>query len=69
MRWNPAALGLLEEKEVSATDIQYYQGVQIENVGGRFSYRGRRHRRQRLLPLTREFLDGRDLNGNPTGQF
>src|SRR5689334_6484673 len=33
LRWNPAALGVLEGKEVSATHIQYYQDVKIENVG------------------------------------
>ena len=53
MRWNPAALGLLEEKDVSATHIQYYQDVHIENVSGRLPYRGRRSRRERLLPLAR----------------
>ena len=36
LRWNPAALGLAEEKEVEATHIQYYQDVHIENVAGVF---------------------------------
>jgi hypothetical protein len=68
LRWNPAALGLLEEKEVTATDIQYYQDVQIENIAGAFPIEegGLAASAFYLSPGT---LDGRDLNGNPTGNF
>src|SRR5690242_3668911 len=34
LRWNPAALGILDGKEVSATHIQYYQDVHVENISG-----------------------------------
>ena len=68
LRWNPAALGLLEEKEVSATDIQYYQGVQIENLAGVFPIEEGGIGASAFY-LTPGSLDGRDLNGNPTGDF
>jgi len=68
MRWNPAGLGLLEEKEVSATDIQYYQGVQIENAAGAFPIEEGGVGAS-LFYLSPGSLDGRDLNGAPTGNF
>jgi hypothetical protein len=68
MRWNPAGLGLLEEKEVSATDIQYYQGVQIENAAGAFPIEEGGIGASAFY-LSPGSLDGRDLNGNPTGDF
>jgi len=68
LRWNPAALGMTDEKEVEATDIQYYQGVQIENIAGVFPIQeggiG-----ANVFYLTPGSLDGRDLNGNQTGSF
>jgi hypothetical protein len=68
MRWNPAALGLAEEKEVAATDIEYYQNVRINNVTGAFPIEeggiG-----ANVFYLSPGSLDGRDLTGNPTGSF
>jgi long-subunit fatty acid transport protein len=68
MRWNPAGLGLLEEKEVSATHIQYYQDVHIENAAGVFPIEegGVGASAFYLAPGS---LDGRNLNGDPTGDF
>ena len=68
LRWNPAALGLAEEKEVEATHIQYYQDVHIENVAGVFPIEEGGIGASAFY-LTPGSLDGRDLNGNPTGDF
>jgi hypothetical protein len=69
MRWNPAALGLLDEKEVEATDIQYYQGVQIENIAGVFPIEEGGFGANAFFLTPGGPLDGRDLNGNQTGSF
>jgi hypothetical protein len=68
MRWNPAALGVLDGKEVSATDIQYYQDVTIENLSAVYPLEegGIGVSAFYLSPGN---LDGRDVLGNPTGNF
>jgi len=68
LRWNPAALGLLDEKEVATTHIQYYQDVHIENVAGVFPIQEGGIGASAFY-LSPGSLDGRDLNGNPTGDF
>ena len=68
LRWNPAALGLTEEKEVSATDIEYYQSVRIDNINAVYPIEegGIGVGAFYLSPGT---LEGRDLSGNDTGNF
>ena len=68
LRWNPAALGVLDGKEVSATHIQYYQDVHIENLSAAVPLEegGIGASAFYLSPGT---LDGRDILGNPTGNF
>jgi len=68
MRWNPAGLGTAEQKEVSATHIQYYQAVQVENVDAVFPIEegGIGVNAFYLSPGT---LDGRDQNQLQTGNF
>src|SRR5258708_2638731 len=68
LRWNPAALGLLEGKEVSATHIQYYQNVKIENINAAYPIEegGIGTSAFYLSPGT---LEGRDILGNKTGSF
>jgi len=68
LRWNPAALGSLDGKEVSATHIQYYQGVDIENLSGVFPIEEGGIGAS-VFYLTPGTLDGRDVLGNPTGNF
>jgi hypothetical protein len=68
LRWNPAGMAATDNPELSATYVQYFQGVQIENaaysqplengaIGGSLFY------------LTAGSLDGRDDLGNATGNF
>ena len=68
LRWNPAALGLLDGREVSATHVQYYQDVKIENVSAVYPIEegGLGASVFYLSPGT---LDGRDVFGAPTGDF
>lgn len=68
LRWNPAALSREQNKEVSGTHIQYYQGVQVENVAAAYPME------ESALAVSAFYLsagtlDGRDSLGNPTGNF
>jgi hypothetical protein len=66
IRWNPAALGSLETKEFSATHIQYYQDVHIENTA--FAYPlGDSALAAQGFYLAPGSIDGRDVLGNQTG--
>jgi len=68
VRWNPAGLSSLTEKEAAATEILYYQGVSIQNVG--FAYPLEESALAvNAFYLTPGSLDGRDVIGNPTGSF
>jgi len=68
LRWNPAGLGYLDAKEFSGTHVQYYQGVQIENAG--FAYPLEESGLAvNAFYLNGGTLDGRDVLGNPTGDF
>jgi hypothetical protein len=69
LRWNPAALGILDGKEVSATHIQYYQDVHIENVSAVYPVE-EGGLGASVFYLSPGVLDGRDaLLGSPTGDF
>ena len=68
LRWNPAGLGLLEEREVSATHIQYYQDVHVENISGSFPL-PEAGVAASVFYLSPGTLEGRDLNGVQTGDF
>jgi hypothetical protein len=68
LRWNPAALGLLESKEVSATHIQYYQDVKIEHVSGAFPIEEGGIATS-VFYLSPGDLEGRSLGGDKTGDF
>ena len=68
LRWNPAAMAMSDTQEFSATHIEYYQDVTIENmsyaypledaaIGGSLFY------------LSPGSLEGRDANGVATGSF
>src|SRR4051812_40479625 len=62
LRWNPAGLGQLDDKEVSATHIQYYQDVHIENISGSFPIEEGGIGASAFY-LSAGSLDGRDING------
>jgi hypothetical protein len=69
MRWNPAALGRVESQEVTATHIEYYQDVNVENVSyahpvGEHSALG-----ANVFYLSPGDLEGRDATGALTGDF
>jgi hypothetical protein len=68
LRWNPGALGLVDSKEVSATDIEYYQNVRIDNLSAVYPME-EGGLGASLFYLSPGSLDGRDLQGNPTGNF
>lgn len=68
LRWNPAGLGLADEKEVSATHIQYYQDVHIENMNAVFPIEEGGIGAGAFY-LGSGALDGRDANGIATGNF
>jgi len=68
LRWNPAGLALSEMREAVGTHVEYYQGIRLENLSyahplGEGALGGN------LFYMTAGELDGRDLNGNPTGDF
>ncbi len=68
MRWNPAALALSDGQELSATHIQYYQDISIENVA--FAY-PLEHGTigASMFYLSPGTLEGRDATGARTGDF
>ena len=68
IRWNPGALGVLDGKEASATDIEYYQGVRINNASVAYPIE-EGGIAANLFYLSAGSLDGRDVLGNPTGNF
>jgi len=68
LHWNPGALSALQEKEVSATDVIYYQGVNIGNIGAAYPL-DESALAVSLFYLNPGTLDGRDVLGNPTGNF
>jgi hypothetical protein len=68
LRWNPAGLGTLDGKEVSATHIEYYQAVHIENVSAAYPLEEGGIAAS-VFYLSPGSLDGRDSFGNPTGDF
>ena len=70
MRWNPAGLSNVTMKEVAGTHVEYYQGVQVENVGFAYPLGGE----DGALALNAFYLsagelDGRDSFGRQTGDF
>lgn len=68
LRWNPAGLALSESREAAGTHVQYYQGVQIENVG--YSHPlGDGGLGVNLFYLSAGTLDGRDGIGRAIGDF
>jgi hypothetical protein len=68
MRWNPGALGMADSQEVSASHIQYFQGVALENVT--FAYPMEQSAiAANIFYLSPGSLDGRDSLGNATGNF
>jgi len=68
VRWNPAALSGLQEKEVSATDVIYYQGVNVGNIAAAYPLEESALAVD-IFYLNPGTLDGRDVLGNPTGSF
>jgi hypothetical protein len=68
LRWNPAALSTVESKEVSATHVEYYQGVAMENVSAAYPLDDS-GLAVSMFYLNPGSLDGRDILGNPTGDF
>jgi hypothetical protein len=68
VHWNPAALGVLDGREVSATHIQYYQDVKIENVSAVYPIEEGGIGAS-IFYLSPGSLDGRDNFANPTGDF
>ena len=68
MRWNPAALGRTDSQELDATHILYYQDVSVENVGYAYPLEDGAIAVNAFY-LSPGSLDGRDLFGNPTGNF
>ena len=68
LRWNPAALGVLESKEVSGTHVQYYQGVTMENVAAAYPFENA-GLAVNVFYLSAGSLDGRDVFRNQTGDF
>ena len=68
LRWNPALLGLLENKDFSGTHVQYYQGVTMENVAVAYPFENAGLAASAFY-LSAGDLDGRDTSGNPTGDF
>jgi hypothetical protein len=68
LHWNPAGLSRLEDREVSASHVQYYQGVQMENVVGALPL-GESGLALSGFYLNPGPLEGRDSQENPTGDF
>src|SRR6185437_4260409 len=68
LRWNPAALSTLENKEVEGTHVEYYQGVTMENVAAAYPL-DESGIAASLFYLSAGSLDGRDPLGAPTGDF
>jgi hypothetical protein len=65
---NPAGLSSLTEKEAMATDVQYYQGVTMQNIA--FAYPLEESAlAANVFYLSPGTLDGRDTVGNQTGSF
>jgi len=69
LRWNPAGLGALDTKEVSGTHVEYYQGVQVENVGFAYPMGDNGSLAVSGFYLSAGSLDGRDNFKNQTGDF
>ena len=65
---NPAALSRVQDKEVSTTDVIYYQGVNYGNIAGAYPLEESALAAS-LFYLNPGTLDGRDVLGNPTGTF
>lgn len=68
LRWNPAGLARTPNKEVAGTHVQYYQGVQIENVAYAHPM-GDGGLGVNLFYLSAGELDGRDAFQAKTGDF
>ncbi len=68
LRSNPAALGILEQKEVSATHIQYFQDVKVENLSAVYPLEEGGLGASAFY-LTAGDLEGRTLTADPTGTF
>src|SRR5258708_5159136 len=68
MRWNPAALAKTDSQELSATHLQYYQDVAIENLTYAYPLEESAVAAS-LFYLSAGRMDGRDINSNPTGTF
>jgi len=68
LRWNPAALGMVDAQELAATHIEYYQDVSIENVS--FAYPLEQSGiGASVFYLGAGDLEGRDDVGLKTGDF
>lgn len=68
LHWNAAGLSGLDSKEVAATHIQYYQDVRIEHVAAGIPMEDSALAVSAFY-LSPGSLDGRDVLGNPTGDF
>jgi len=69
LRWNPAGLNTLEHKEVTGTDVEYYQSVRFNDMGFAYPMGDNSGLAASAFYLTAGSLDGRDTLGNPTGDF
>jgi hypothetical protein len=69
LRWNPAGLNSLTQKEFSGTHVQYYQGVRYENVGFAYPLGDDSAIALSGFYLSAGDLDGRDNFGTATGNF
>lgn len=68
LRWNPAGLATLQNKEFSGTHVEYYQDVQIENAA--FAYPMEESGlAASVFYLSAGELDGRNAFGGATGDF
>lgn len=68
LRWNPGALGHADQKEFDATHVQYFQGVQVENMAAAYPMEDSALAAS-VMYLTAGALDGRDTQGQQTGNF
>jgi hypothetical protein len=68
MRWNPAALGLVDTKEFAATHVQYYQDIQMQNFTMVYPF-DQSAIGANLFYLSPGELEGRDTAGNLNGDF
>ena len=68
LRWNPGALGQATMKEFDATHVQYFQGVQVENMAAAYPLEDGALAAN-VMYLTAGALDGRDTQGQQIGNF